>query len=399
MTRVQGGLLTGAMRGREPHPTTAAPGAEAPGAAAPFVHLLGFGELALAELGVFLDVVPGGAVVVDRRGEIVLVNEEALALFGYDHGELVGRPVEQLLPEYLREAHADQRASYLEAPARRSMGLGRELTARCRDGGELHVAARLVPLETTDGPYVMAALDDLTERKLVESELRLSEERYRGLFENAADVMLAVDLEGSVTEMNRAGYACTGYDPNEAAGLNIVALIASERLDDLWADLARQLTGAPDATAHELELACKGGRRLPVELVAKIIRPNGEPIGFHISCRDLTSRKQLEEQLGQAQKLEAVGRLAGGVAHDFNNVLTVIRGYAGVLLAELAEGDPRRGDAERILEAAVEASGFVKQLLVFSRRDVLEPRVLDLNALVSEMTAMLGHLIDEHQKD
>src|SRR3990172_1948986 len=111
MTRVQGGLLTGAMRGREPHPTSAAPGAEAPGAAAPFVHLLGFGELALAELGVFLDVVPGGAVVVDRRGEIVLVNEEALALFGYDHGELVGRPVEQLLPEYLREAHADQRAS------------------------------------------------------------------------------------------------------------------------------------------------------------------------------------------------------------------------------------------------------------------------------------------------
>jgi signal transduction histidine kinase len=118
-------------------------------------------------------------------------------------------------------------------------------------------------------------------------------------------------------------------------------------------------------------------------------------VGILGIARDVTERLQLEQQFRQAQKMEAVGRLAGGIAHDFNNILTAITGYVDLLLEDLAAKDPRRQDAEEIRKAADRAAGLTRQLLAFSRQQVLQPRVVDLNALVSELEKMLRRLLGE----
>src|SRR5262249_41685257 len=121
----------------------------------------------------------------------------------------------------------------------------------------------------------------------------------------------------------------------------------------------------------------------------------GEPYRVAGIAEDITARRELEEQLSQASKMEAVGRLAGGVAHDFNNLLTVIGGYSPILLDNLQTGDPKRDKLELVLNASNRASILTKQLLAFSRRQVLQPKLVNLNHLVTNMKAMLGRIIDE----
>ena len=126
-----------------------------------------------------------------------------------------------------------------------------------------------------------------------------------------------------------------------------------------------------------------------------LLGEHGEPVrGVGISL-DVTERRTLEEQFQQAQKMEAIGRLAGGVAHDFNNLLTVILGFCELLLADLDPDDPRQADIAEIQKAGTRAAGLTRQLLAFSRKEIIEPTLLDLNVVVADMRAMLGRLIGE----
>src|SRR5207248_9711694 len=131
------------------------------------------------------------------------------------------------------------------------------------------------------------------------------------------------------------------------------------------------------------------------ETVSPIRGPGGDVVGMAVVVRDIRERESLAAQFRQAQKMEAVGRLAGGVAHDFNNLLTAIMGYSDLLLVRLRRDDPLRHDIEEIRKAGVRAASLTRQLLVFSRHQVLELKVLDLNAIVSDMERMLRRLIGE----
>jgi nitrogen-specific signal transduction histidine kinase len=141
----------------------------------------------------------------------------------------------------------------------------------------------------------------------------------------------------------------------------------------------------------------RDGREVPCSKVLVAHRaPSGEVEFFSVIAHDMTERRSLEEQIRQAQKMEAVGRLAGGVAHDFNNLLTAISGYSDFLLRRLGPQHPLRKDAEEIQRAAARAASLTRQLLAFSRRQVLEPKVIDLNLVVTDMEKMLRRLIGEH---
>jgi PAS domain S-box-containing protein len=206
---------------------------------------------------------------VDRSGRIVLANARTEEMFGYSRRELIGEPIESLLPESSREAHVKHRTDYIAKPRVRPMGIGMDLAGRKKDGTEFPVEVSLSFLETDEGPFGIAFVTDIT------------------------------------------------------------------------------------------------------------------------------PRKRLEEQLVHSQKMEAVGRLAGGVAHDFNNLLTIISGYERMLLDRLPAASPLRDYAEEVLKAADRAAALTNQLLVFSRRQVMQPRVVEANALVQSDETMLRRLIGE----
>ena len=235
---------------------------------------------------------------------------------------------------------------------------------------------------------------DVTEHRRIEQELRQSEERYRDLVENAHDIIYSHDLKGNYTSINKAGEQITGYSLAETLNLNIADTVAPEYLDKAKEMLAKKLAGEK-VTAYEMQILAKNGRRVTVEVNTKLMLHNGVPVGIQGIARDVTERKLLEEQLRQSQKLEAIGQLAGGVAHDFNNLLTVIGGYSSILLGKLPQDSPHRSSIEEIKKAGDRASGLTRQLLAFSRKQILQPKVLDLNIVVTDLEKMVRRLIGE----
>jgi signal transduction histidine kinase/CheY-like chemotaxis protein len=203
-----------------------------------------------------------------------------------------------------------------------------------------------------------------------------SEARYRDLFENATDLIAVVDLDGRVVNANAALGRALGADTEALVGQELPALLPPA-----------------DATGvYERELPASDGRSIYVEIASRRIEEEGQPVCYEAICRDITERKALEDQLRQSQRLESLGRLAGGVAHDFNNLLTVISGYADMLI----DGRGVQGnELEQISAASERAAKLTRQLLAFSRQQVLQPRVLDVNEVVRDLTPMLTRLIGE----
>jgi PAS domain S-box-containing protein len=230
-----------------------------------------------------------------------------------------------------------------------------------------------------------------------EERLREGEERFRTMTESAVDAVVTADANGDIVSWNRGARAVFGYAPDEVLGTPLARLVP-EGLRVV--DPSGRERIAPAAVTPALERPVelhgmrKDGRAFPVELsLARWETRRGSFLTVII--RDVTERRQLEEQFRQAQKMESVGRLAGGLAHDFNNLLTVIGGHADLLHARLAPEDPLRRRITLIQEAAEHAADLTKQLLAFSRKQVLAPKVLDLNAIVIEIEPMLRRLIGE----
>lgn len=239
------------------------------------------------------------------------------------------------------------------------------------------------------------AMSKLTE-SLRESEaaLRKSEERYRELFENANDMVFTLDLEGNLVSLNKAGERITGYSREEAQNKSVTKCFKPELLAQTQQMLFGELAGEP-RREYETEIIRKDGREVALEVSSRLIYENDKPIAVQGIARDITNRKELEEQLRQSQKMEAIGRLAGGVAHDFNNLLTVIKGHAEMLGDRIGPLHSARKDIQQIQQGADRAASLTQQLLAFSRQQVLKPRVLDLNTVVIEMAKMLPRLIGE----
>ncbi len=239
-----------------------------------------------------------------------------------------------------------------------------------------------------------------TIRLQLEREIAL-QQRYTDLVENASDLVYVRDLEGRLLQVNRGAEELTGYSREELLQMNVLDLLApSERAR------AREGFGAEAASDHETtsewRFRTKDGRERVIETKQRFLMEGGKPALVESIGRDVTARQiernRLEEELHHAQKLESVGRLAGGVAHDFNNLLTVISGYAQMALEATPAEGPMREAIDEISRAADRAGALTRQLLLFSRRTKASPRTLSLNELVRNLEKMLGRLIGEHIK-
>jgi hypothetical protein len=190
--------------------------------------------------------------------------------------------------------------------------------------------------------------------------------------------------------VNRAASALYGYNPDEFRGMTLSDVQSGEQPLDFPGDVKSSIGSTPSAWRHRT----KDGRTIEVEIAGYEIDYGGQKAELAILL-DITGRRRLEDQLRQSQKMEAVGMLAGGIAHDFNNLLTIISGYSQLILVSLESKDPNRHAAEQIMKAGERAAALTRQLLAFSRRQVLQPRVLDLNKLVGSLSSMMQRLLGE----
>ncbi len=243
---------------------------------------------------------------------------------------------------------------------------------------------------------LVALIMETGERQRAEVALRESEVRYRELWQNALDGMWTIDPQGCVTSVNEAGSKLTGFAPQD-----VVGRLFTDFVVDRDVNAARQHFESLVARAEyspgpqPFNLLTRDRRSVQVEATAQRIERNGVVVEILAIVRDVSQRRALEAQLQQSQRMEAIGRLAGGVAHDFNNLLTAIIGYSQIAAIRPDMPAPAVIDLKEITSAAHRAAALTRQLLAFSKRQVLEPRVLNLNAVVSGIEALLRRLIGE----
>jgi two-component system cell cycle sensor histidine kinase/response regulator CckA len=313
------------------------------------------------------------------------VNDAAVEAYGYTRSEFLSMTIEDI-----REPGDIPRLRSVLATPREFSQSG--IWQHRRKDGSVFDAEVTSHAHQFDGrPARVVRALDVTERVRAEEALRESEARYRDLFENATDLIATTDLEGRLTGANHAFMTTLDYTREELIGRPLVDLVPPEWHESL-SQAASVKLGAGGATVYEHELLARDGSRVQVEVASRLIEEDGRPVGVEAICRNISERKLLEEQLRQALRLEAIGRLAGGVAHDFNNLLTVISGYTEALL-RASDGSER--ELNEIASAAQRAAKLTRQLLAFSRQQVLQPRLLEMNEVVEDIVPMLTRLIGE----
>lgn len=355
-----------------------------------------------------LEAIPDAVVAINEQGLIIQVNSQTETLFGYTRDEFIGQSVEMLVPERQRGAHHQHRADFHAKPKIRRMGSGLELHGRRRDGSDFPVEISLSPVTTGNGTIVLSVIRDISDRKRIEEELRRAnvelesrktrelrdyQNRLALIVDSSQDAIIGKTLEGVVTQWNKGAEQIYGYTAAEMIGRNVSVLCPPERPDEILGILEKVRQGERVEYFESVRLT-KDGRRLNMSIsVSPIHDVDGNVVGASTIGRDITTQKKIEEQLRQSQKMEAVGRLAGGVAHDFNNLLGIV-----TACTELLRGRVDRESLEyvdNIREAAKRGASLTRQLLSFSRRQAVQTQILDLNQRLREVGKLLKPLMGD----
>ena len=333
--------------------------------------------------------------IVAPDGTILYASDSATRIVGYEPADLVGTS----LLEYLEHVHRTTVSTLLQnANGRPSASGPIEFSLRHADGSFVWLEAVGTNLvnDTTIRGIVLNARD-VSERKRADRELRESEERYRDLFDNASDLVCMATPEGSLLYVNQAWYAGLGYAEEEIGRLQLLDLVHPDSREHFSGVLQRVLAG--ERLDHvELIMVPKSGQPITVEGNLSCTFKDSKPAVVRGIYRDITERKRVEEQLRRAERMQAAGRLAGGVAHEVNNMMTGVIGLSEFLLRSFEPDDPRREDVQEVIKAGARAADVTRQLLAFTRQQFLRPQILRINAVVSEMEKMLRRSLGEdHQ--
>jgi PAS domain S-box-containing protein len=325
-----------------------------------------------------------GIAMIDPRSQAILLSNTTTS-------RMTGHSPEQLHAMTLRDLHAADEWQKLEPLYTAALEGGVLGATDCeiatRDGGSRLAVVTGTRAELDGREVLMLEFRDVTETRRVEEALRQTEARLRRVVAASPIVLFAFDAEGIVTLAEGRGLARLAHENAEITGASVFELYRDypEALDQV----RRALAGEEFSTIIEL-------RGMAFETsFSPLVGPDGENLGVIGVATDVTERRRLSEQLRQAQRMEAIGRLAGGVAHDFNNLLAAMLGHSELMLGRLEAGHPLRRNAEEVQKAASRGAMLTRQLLSFGRKDVIVPRVIDMNAVVTGMEGMLRRLIGE----
>jgi PAS domain S-box-containing protein len=336
--------------------------------------------------------------VTTREGKIVDANQSMLDLFGYSREEMIGLDARKTY------VYAEDRRKFQQQIEPEGFVRDYEIKLRKKDGAEMEcLLTATVRWDNGSIAGYQGIIRDITEFKQVLNELRAEKQRFQTLSENAPFGMVMIDKDGIFKYVNPKFRELFGYDlsdvPNGKSWFRKAYPDPTYRhhVISTWMnDLEGFSSG--EKRPRTFTVTCKAGTEKIINFVPVQLE-TGENL---IACEDITELKRageekavLQEQLRHSQKMEAIGRLAGGIAHDFNNLLTVIKGFSQLSLVELKESDPLRRNIDEIEKATERAASLTQQLLAFSRRQVMEMKVLDLNTLLRDLDKMLRRIIGE----
>jgi len=329
----------------------------------------------------------------DSAGNIVGWNLGAESIFGYTESEAMSLSVTELIPEQFRARHLAGMRAITDGGAPRIIGKTVELTGLRKGGIDFPLDLSLARWETADGWFFTAFIRDITDRLRAETVIRLES----AALEAAANAIVITDREGVIEWANAAFTTFNGYRIEEVVGCRPGELLKSGKHGEAFYREMWHTIQSGSVWHGEIVNKRRDGSEYTEEMTITPLKNARREITHFIAVKqDITQRKILEEQFRQSQKMEAVGRLAGGVAHDFNNMLSVISGRSELAMLHLNPEHPVRAHLLEIEEAARRSVNLTRQLLAFARQQTLAPRLLDLNEAVTNSLRMLQRLIGEN---
>ena len=340
-----------------------------------------------------MDSILDNAMIIDMDGTILFANQAAAQLFQLKaRDQAAGRR----LSDFFLATTRDRLAKDLLRIRDGFGGFLGEYEAQTQHGANRWIEASCTRIHYRGNPTAILIFHDITERRKMEETLRETNQTLSAVFQASPIAIIALNLQGNVNVWNPGAERMFGWTPSEMLNQPYHAT-PSDKREEFLSLISSLLQQRQSSSGLETRLTRKDGTILDVTIsTAPLKNAGGEISGAMAIIDDITQSKSLEAQLSQAQKLESIGRLAGGVAHDFNNLLMVINGHSELVISRLHEQDPLRRDIEEIRKAGDRAAALTRQLLAFSRKHILQPSFLNLNTVIEDMQKMLRRLISEH---
>ncbi len=353
-----------------------------------------------AALRSLLEATPAGVGLLKQR-LFYAVNKALCRITGYSEQEMLGQTTRMLYPD---EEEFERVGRELYGKMERE-GLGMlEARLRHKEGAIIIVILCLSPFDPRDlSAGVCATVLDITERKKIEKQLQASEQMFRSIVENSYAGIYVADENFRFSYVNDKICEIAGYTREELLGMDLRQLIAEESMPIVADRYVRRQRGEDVPSWYEFTGVRKNGEKGFLETSATVVKDSAGQVRTVGQILDITERKLaeqgkalLEEQLRQSQKMESIGRLAGGVAHDFNNLLTAISGNTELALMKLDRNDSIYSRLLVVMEASKSAAALTQQLLAFSRKQIIEPQIINLNDLIDRLHKMLVRMIGEN---